>query len=103
MQARMGTWAVSASFLVTVFGSGFLMSACSGNSPAAGDIEKVLRDNGFPDATITSHACKLMEHGQSFECNLTLKVDTGAGAERKLYAILAKSNDTWRLIQSEER
>ena len=88
------------------------LQACLNRGPGDADLIAILmqvqsdRPAGAPDAIeIQARECKLMAHGQSYDCNVEFVQtrDGVAGLPRRAYLIVSEVDENWRLISYEPK
>ena len=88
------------------------LQACLKRGPGDADLVAILmqvqseRPAGVPDAIeIQAYECRLMNHGQSYECDVEFVQTRGGayGLPRKANLIVNQVDGGWRLISHEPR
>jgi hypothetical protein len=104
---RSGIIALAAALLVCV-----ALQACLKRGPSDADLVAILmkvqseRPTGAPEAIeILAYQCRLMAHGQSYECDVEFVQtrDGAPGLPRRAYLIVNQADAGWRLISHEPR
>lgn len=79
-----------------------VLAGCNFSGPGEADLEALLKSCQYTNPKIVSQSCRLMAHGQSYECAITFKPHVDVEVLKSVRLIAASGPNGWVMIERED-